>query len=114
MASTFTTFMGTASFTAMVESWSEQTDAAVDVIGFPGGDSVAISIAGVRETRRSFTALFSSVASFRFFRQMMGKEGWLTIEFWDTGPQQAVLTNTSPSVPWQSGELSCRVSFILY
>ena len=114
MASTFTTYLGTVSFTATTDSWQEPSESEVEVIGFPGGDAVAISLGGQRETRRTITLLLSTPAAYRQLRNMRSKAGYLSIENWDTAPVRAVLTRTSPSPPYASGEVSCQASFILY
>lgn len=114
MASTFTTYIGTVSFTATTTSWAEPSESSVEVIGFPGGDAVAISIAGQRETRRTFTAVFATPAAFQLFRNMRAKQGFLFVENWDSSAVRAILVRTAPSPPHMSGEVSCSAQFILY
>lgn len=114
MASTFTTSLGTVNFTATTDSFAEPANADVSVIGFPGGDAIAISISGQRETRRTFIALFANAADFRLFRSMRSKLGTLRIDNWDTTPQNAILVTTAPLPPYLSGEVASQASFILY
>jgi hypothetical protein len=114
MSSTFTTVSGTVSFIATTESWSEEARAEVSVLGFPGGDAVAISIGGQRETRRAFTAVFDSVEDYRTFRDMRARAGWLLVENWDDASVQAVLISVKPDPPWISGEVTCAAQFVLY
>jgi len=114
MASTYRTILGTVSFIADTDSWAEPAASDVEVIGFPGGDAVAISIGGQREIRRTFRAVLASAADYRTLRNMRAKQGWLKVENWDSAEGQAILVSTSPQVPWLSGEVSCTAQFILY
>lgn len=114
MSSTFSTVTSSVSFTATSDSWNEESTSEVSVLGFPGGDSVAVSISGQRETRRTFKAMFASVTDYRTFRGMRAKAGSLLVENWDTAPVNAVLVRVSPDAPWQSGQVTCNAQFILY
>jgi len=114
MSSTYTTYMGTVSFTATTDSWSEPSDSSVEVLSFPGSDSIAISITGQRETRRTFKALFASVTAFKLCRSMRAKQGSLLVENWDTTPVNAVLKRVAPDAPLADGQVVAQVEFILY
>jgi hypothetical protein len=114
MSSTYTTYMGTVSFTATTESWSETSDSNVEVLSFPGSNSIAISITGQRETRRTFKALFATVAAFRLCRDMRAKQGSLLVENWDITPVNAVLKRVAPDAPFSDGQVVAQVEFILY
>jgi len=115
MSSTFTTSTeGTVSFVASSDSWSEESTSEVSVVGYPGGDSVAISLSGQRETRRAFTAVLDSLTDYVQLKSMRSRAGTLLVENWDVVPVQAVLTRIAPDGPWLSGEITCKVSFILY
>jgi hypothetical protein len=114
MASTFTTANGTLTFVATTDSWSEAKSAEVNVLGFPGGNDVAISIAGQRETRRTFKAMLDDLADYRLFTDMLGQAGWLYVENWDAAEVRAVLVRVAPDPVWQSGEVTCSAQFILY
>lgn len=119
MSSTYTTQAGTVSFTAMADSWSEPARSDVDVIAFPGGDAVAISISGQRETRRQFKALFATIAAFRTMRDMRASPirataGSLFVENWDTAPVNALLVGIQPDPMQVDGQVIAQVAFILY
>lgn len=114
MSSTYTTYLGTVSFTATAESWAEPAGSDIEVIGFPGGDSVAISISGQRETRRIFKALCASVADFKLLRQMRAKAGTLLVENWDSVAVNAVLVRVSPDPVLTDGRVVIQAEFILY
>lgn len=114
MSSTYTTFLGTVSFTATADSWSEQSSSDVEVMGFPGGNAVAISISGQRETRRTFKALFATATAFRAFRDMRAKQGTLLVEGWDTAAVPAILTRTAPDPILADGQVLAQAEFILY
>ena len=114
MSSTYTTSTGSVSFTAVAESWSEPATSEVNVIGFPGGDAIAVSIAGQRETTRAFKALFSTAVQYRTFRDMRGKTGTLFVEQWDTVPINAILKSTSPDPIYTDGSVLAQAQFVLY
>lgn len=114
MASHFTTYLGTISFTASTDSWSEEASSDVEVMGFPGGDDIAISISGQRGMRRAFKALLDTVDDYRALRDMRAKEGQLFVENWDDTAVSAVLTSVRPDPPHLGGEVSCTAQFILY
>jgi len=112
--STYTTYLGTVSFTATTAGWSEPAGSDVDVIGFPGGNAVAISISGQRETRRGFKALFADVAAFKSCRDMRAKQGTLLVDNWDITAVNAVLTRIAPDPILADGKVLATIEFILY
>jgi hypothetical protein len=114
MASTYTTASSTISFVATTDSWSEAKSAEVNVIGFPGGNDVAISLAGQRETRRTIKVMLDDLADYRTFTTMLGQTGSLYVENWDAAEVSAVLVRVAPDPIWQSGEVTCTAQFILY
>jgi hypothetical protein len=114
MSSTYTTYIGTVSFTASTDSWAEPAGSSIEVLGFPGGNSVAISLGGQRETRRTFKALFANVTAFKLCRDMRSKAGSLLVENWDTLPVNAVLSRVAPDPPLADGQVLAQVEFILY
>jgi hypothetical protein len=114
MSSSYTTNTNTVTFTALQDSWSEQSTTETNVIGFPGGDAVAISIAGQRETTRSFKALFDSVFAYKTLRDMRGKTGWLLVEGWDSTMVNAVLQRCTPDPILADGKVLATLGFVLY
>jgi hypothetical protein len=114
MSSTYVTALGSVTFTASTDSWSEASSSQVDVIGFPGGDAVAISLGGQRETRRAFKALLSSVSAYTMLRGMRNKAGWLQVENWDSAPVNAVLERIQPDAIQTDGQVYAQVQFVLY
>lgn len=114
MSSTYTTSQASVSFTAAQESWSETSGSDIDVIGFPGGDAIAISISGQRETRRTFKALFATAALFKTMRDQRAKTGLLFVEVWDTAPVNAVLVRTQPDPIQVDGQVLAQVEFVLF
>jgi hypothetical protein len=114
MTSHFTTVSETITFVAADDSWSEDAGSDVSVLGFPGGDDIAISIAGQRETRRSFKAVLDSVEDYRTFKTMRARAGWLLVENWDAVEVRAVLVSVKPDPIWISGEVTATAQFILY
>lgn len=114
MSSHFTTSSQTITFVATTDSWSESREAEVNVLGFPGSNDVAISIAGRRETRRTFKVMLDDLADYRLFADMSAQEGWLYVENWDAAEVPAVLVRVSPDPVWMSGEVTCTAQFILY
>ena len=114
MSSTYTTAAGTVSFLATAESWSEPAKTEVNVIGFPGGDAVAISISGQRETTRTFKVVLSSATAYRSLSNMRAKAGTLLVENWDTSPVNAVLQQIQPDPIQADGQVYAQVQFVLY
>lgn len=114
MASTYTTAQATVSFTATAESWNEQSKSDVTVLGFPGGDAIAVSLAGQRETTRSFKALLADVATYKTLVSMRNRVGGLFVENWDTVPVNAVLQQIQPDPIQTDGKVYAQVQFVLY
>lgn len=114
MSSSYTTAQASVSFIAATESWNEQSSAEVNVLGFPGGDSIAVSIAGQRETTRTFKALLNSVTDYQTMRGMRARTGMLTIENWDSLPVNAVLKQIQPDPIQADGKVYAQVQFVLY
>lgn len=111
----FATDQGTVTFTATTDSWSEPHKAEVNVLGFPGGNSVAISVAGKRETRRTFKVLLDDATDFATFDEMLADPiGSLYIDGWDVAEVPAVLIGLTPDPIWHGGEVTCTAQFILY
>lgn len=113
MASSFVTAAGSLTFTAIEDSWSEAATAAVNVRGFPGGDSVAISLAGQREVTRTVTVYVANRAAYDTLVRMRAKLGTLFIENWDTAPIGAVLKQCSPRSPATDGTILVQAQFVL-
>lgn len=113
MSSTYTTTQATVSFTATADSWSESSGSDVAVKGFPGGDAVAVSIGGQRETRRTFKVLFPTTAAYILFRSMRARQGMLYVENWDTTAVGAILTTTAPDAIQGDGQVVARAEFVL-
>lgn len=110
---TFTTSTASVTFTGNENGWAESATAAVSVRGFPGGDSVAISLGGQRETTRSFGVEFASIAAYRTFQGMRGRLGSLTVGSWDTSAVAAVLKQVSPEPPTPDGKVFAVAQFVL-
>lgn len=113
MSSSFVTATGSLTFVAIEDSWSETAAAAVNVRGFPGGDSVAISLNGQREVTRTVTAYVANRAAYDTLARMRAKLGVLFIESWDTAPVGAVLKQCSPRTPAADGTILVQAQFIL-
>lgn len=114
MSSTYTTAQASVSFTAATETWSEQSSSEVNALGFPGGDAVAISIAGQRETTRTFKALLVNVADYQTMLGMRARQGMLKVENWDSQPVNAVLQRIQPDPILADGKVYAQVQFVLY
>jgi hypothetical protein len=114
MSSTYTTSMATVSFVATTETWAEQSSSEINVIGYPGGDAVAVSISGQRETTRTFKALLSTVADYRTMLGMRARVGGLFVENWDSAPVNAILQRIVPDPILADGKVYAQVQFILY
>lgn len=112
--STFTTVAATVTFTAATESWSEPQSAEVNVLPFPGGDAVAISLAGQRNATRAFKALLANKAAFDTLVSMRGRAGGLKVDNWDSAPVNAVLKQCSPDPIQADGQVYAQVQFVLY
>lgn len=102
------------SFTAATDSWSEQSSSEVNVLGFPGGDAVAVSLAGQRETTRTFKALLANVAAYQTLLSMRSRVGGLFVENWDSVPVNAVLKQVQPDPIQADGKVYAQVQFVLY
>lgn len=111
---TFITSAAWSTFDAYVESWAEPAGAEVNVLGFPGGDSIAVSLGGQREITRTLGVFFTTVALYRVFRDQRGKQGTLTVGSWDTSPVSAVLKQVSPDPPGNDGSVHAVAQFVLY
>ncbi len=114
MTSSYTTAQGSVTFTAAAESWNEQSDSDVGILAFPGGDAVAISLGGQRETRRTFKALLVNRAAYQTLLSMRNRRGGLFIENWDTVPVNAVLQRVAPDPIQADGQVYAQVQFVLY
>lgn len=114
MSSTFITSQASVSFLAATETWNEQSSSEVNVLGFPGGDAVAVSIAGQRETTRTFKALLNNVTDYQTMRGMRATAGRLTIENWDSAPVNAILKQIQPDPIQADGKVYAQVQFVLY
>jgi len=101
-------------FTAAADSWNETFDSEINVLAFPGGDAVAISLAGQRDGRRTFKALLSTLADYKKLRDMRGRSGWLQVDVWDSVPIQASLQRISPDPIQVDGVVYAQVQFVLY
>jgi len=105
----------TVSFIAATESWSEQSGSEINVIGFPGGDAIAVSIAGQRETTRTFKALLATKTDYDTLRSLRGKAGTLSVDNWDTAaPVSAALKQIAPDPIQVDGEVYVQLQFVLY
>lgn len=98
-------------FTALEEAWSEPATSAVSVRGFPNGNSVAISIGGQREVRRTVTCLFDNRDDYIAFVLSRALVRGLTIDKWDT--VDVVLVDASPEPPLTDGRIKAKATFIL-
>lgn len=111
--SSYATSSTSVTFTAMAESWAEPAQAEVNVIAFPGGNAVALSLAGRRETTRTFKALMASKADYDLLVSMLGQNGSLTVDNWDQGSISAVMTQIMPDPVQIDGQVLAQVRFIL-
>jgi hypothetical protein len=99
-------------FTALEEGWSEPATSAVSTRGFPGGDTVAISLGGQREVTRTVTLLFSNRPDYIRAVLARGQDGGtLTIDNWDS--VAAILKEISAEPPLQDGRIKARATFVL-
>lgn len=99
-------------FEAIEDSWSEPATSAVSVRGFPGGDTVAISLGGQREVTRTVTLLFQNRGDYITFVTNRGNSGGtLTIDNWDS--VGAILKEASADPPFPDGTIRARAQFIL-
>jgi len=103
--------VGTVTFTAVEDSWAEPATSSVNVRGFPGGDSIAISLGGQREVTRTVTCVFVNRGDYVSFALLRGKVGTLVIDAWDT--VGAVLKESSSEPPRADGQVSARAQFVL-
>lgn len=111
--SSFTTVSHSLTFTAYEDSWAESASADVNTRGFPGGDSVAISLAGQREVIRTFTVQLASRAVYDTFASMRGKLGYLQVTDWDSAAVGAVLKQCSPRAVESDGTVFVQAQFVL-
>ncbi len=114
MSSTYTYNSVTVAFTAITESWSEQSSSDVNVIGFPGGDAVAISLGGQRQTTRAFKALLTNKTDYTTLVGMRNRQGKLIVEHWDTAPVNAILQQIQPDPVQVDGQILAQVQFVFY
>jgi hypothetical protein len=99
-------------FTALEDGWSEPATSAVNVRGFPGGNSIAISLGGQREVTRTVTCLFADRGTYINFVLLRGKDGnSLTIDDWDT--VEAILKEANADPPRLDGTIQARAQFVL-
>ncbi len=103
--------VGSVDFTALEDGWSEPATSAVSVRGFPGGDAIAISLAGQREVTRTVSCLFPTRGQYVSFALLRGKVGTLVIDHWDT--VGAVLKESNADPPRADGQIAARAQFIL-
>lgn len=111
--STFTTSQGTSTFTADRQAWAEPATSEVAIRGFPGGNAIAVSLAGQREVKRTVTCILASLAAYRAFAGQRNKLGTLQITTLDDVPISAVLKEVAPQVPEQDGSVVCVAQFVL-
>jgi hypothetical protein len=109
--SSYTTSSGSATFVADSEGWSEPATSAVGIRGFPGGNSIAISLAGRREVTRTVRCLFATRGDYVQFVLLRGTTGTLVIDNWDT--VGAVLKEANPEPPSADGKVIARAQFVL-
>lgn len=104
---------GSVSFTALEDGWSEPATAAVNTRGFPGGNNVAVSVAGQREVTRTVTCVFTDRGQYVSFALLRGRPtpGTLVIDNWDS--VGAVLKESNPDPPRADGQVVARAQFIL-
>lgn len=99
-------------FEAIEEGWSEPATSAVSVRGFPGGDTVAISLGGQREVTRTMTLIFTDRGDYITFVTNRGNSGaTLTIDNWDS--VSAILKECNADPPLIDGRIRARATFIL-
>ena len=99
-------------FTAVEDAWSETATSSVSTRGFPGGDTVAISLGGQREVTRTVTCYFTSRGDWITFVTNRGNDGGtLTIDNWDS--VAAILKEASADPPLPDGRIRARATFIL-
>lgn len=92
--------------------WQETATSQVSVRGFPGGDTVAISLAGQREVTRTITCYFTSRGDWITFVTNRGNDGGtLTVDNWDSVP--AILKEASADPPLADGRIRAKATFVL-
>jgi hypothetical protein len=104
---------GGVDFTAVEDGWSEPATSAVSVRGFPGGNTIAVSLGGQREVSRTVTGVFPTRGQYVNIVLLRGQEHTLTITGWDTGPVNAVLKESNPDPPRTDGQVVARLQFVL-
>jgi hypothetical protein len=102
---------GGVNFEAVGDGWNETSSAAVSVRGFPGGNNVAISLAGQREVKRTISCVFDDRGQYVSLVLLRGAEHDLVIDNWDT--VSAVLTEVSGDPPLTDGKVRATAQFVL-
>jgi hypothetical protein len=105
------TSYGGVAFIALEEGWSEPATSAVSVRGFPGGNNIAISLAGQREVTRTVSCQFANRGLYVTFALLRGAVATLQIDNWDSVP--AVLKESNPDPPRADGQVIARAQFVL-
>lgn len=99
-------------FEAVEDGWQETATSQVSVRGFPGGDTVAISLGGQREVTRTVTLYFTSRGDWITFVTNRGNSGGtLTIDNWDS--VDAILKEASADPPLPDGRIRAKATFVL-
>lgn len=102
---------GGITFTATEDGWSEPATSAVNIRGFPGGNTIAVSLGGRREVTRTVTCLFPNRGQYVSFALLRGAAASLVIDNWDT--VTAVLKESNPDPPRADGQVQARAQFVL-
>lgn len=114
MTSTFTTSLGEVIFTAHAGGFSEDPKLAYEVVGYPGGNTFDVTVAGQRETRRTVGLHLSSKADYETLADMLGLSGYLLIDGWDINPRAAILVGCKPeAIIYSGGTVMAQGDFIL-
>lgn len=114
MSSTWTCDLGTITFTAHTDGWSQSRKLAYEVIGFPGGNTFDISVAGQREMPRNIGMLLDSLTDYETLETMLGEQGYLHVEQWDSTPRSAMLVAIDPQPTiYNGGYILATGKFIL-
>lgn len=104
---------GGVDFDTDVSGWSEPATSSVNVRGFPGGDTIAVSLGGQREVNRTVTCIFPTRGQYVAFSLLRGQEHTLQIDDWDDVPINAVLKESNPDPPSADGYVVAKAQFIL-
>lgn len=102
---------GGITFDALEDGWAEPATSAVSVRGFPGGNSIAVSLGGRREVNRSVTCLFADRGAYVSFALLRGAVATLVIDNWDT--VDAVLKESNADPPFMDGSVRAKAQFVL-